>query len=425
MDKHYTITGKDGIYTAGSNRVTVIGQQKGCDIKIINHSKYEDVIFAKIIPNRDGDGDGWHLVKVTSYYPILVNGIEMNRVHFLQDSDNIEFHGATVRFNIHDGEQTVPSITHIHKNGKTVWLLVVAVVAIAVVVGYRIYDSQRDNLTDSMRNQIESSLFTTRVDSLQLICGDSLIDSYSYASGPVGTAFLTTDSLLVTARHCIQPWLNQVLPAEYSKIPEITDWPVKRALFAETYNQLNDSSHYEVISFMTLTDEKGESFPISSRSFMINYENDDIVELGNYKDTKYWRSISHRYTRRDMMLDDIAVAKYDSAGSIPFATLEEMRSLLANRNVKLHFFGHPETAVTGSSIDYKSDYLRVDISEEKGHISVLAHEGGLTPGFSGAPVIVRDGVGFKTVGVASVIDEKNQNRSYSVPSSEVKFLIER
>lgn len=176
---------------------------------------------------------------------------------------------------------------------------------------------------------------------------------------------------------------------------------------------------------MTLTDENGNSFPISSRSFMINYENDDIVELGNYSETKYWRSISHRYTRRDMMLDDVAVAKYDSAGSIPLATSDEIRDLLAHRNLKLHFFGHPETAVTGSSIDYKSDYLRVRISEENGHISVLAHEGGLTQGFSGAPVIVRDGVGFKAVGVASVIDEKNQNRSYSVPTSEVEFLIER
>lgn len=423
MDKHYTISGKDGIYTAGSNRVTVIGQKEGCDIKIINHTQYEDVIFAKIIPNRENDG--WHLIKVTTYHPILVNGIEINRVHFLQDGDNIEFPNAVVKFNIHDGEQTTPSITHIHKSGKMLWLLTAAIVAIAVVVGYRIYDSQRDNLTESMKLQVEASLFTTRVDSLHLVCGDRLIDSYSYASGPVGTAFLTTDSLLVTARHCIQPWLNQVLPAEYSKIPEITDWPVKNALFAETYNQLNDSSHYEIISFMTLTDESGKSYPISSRSFMINYENDDIVELGNYKDTKYWRSISHRYTRRDMMLDDVAVAQYDSAGSIPLATSDEIRDLLAHRNVKLHFFGHPETAVTGSSIDYKSDYLRVRISEDNGHISVLAHEGGLTPGFSGSPVIVRDGVGFKAVGVASVIDEKNQNRSYSVPTSEVELLIKK
>ena len=424
MDKHYTLTGRNGIYTAGSDRVTVIGQQEGCDIRIANRSQYSDVIFAKIIPDRDGIG--WHLVKTPPYYyPIFVNGIEMNRVHFLQDGDNIEFHNGSFRFNIHDGVQTIPSITHVHKNGRVLWFLSAAIVAIAVIVGYRIYDTQRDNLTDSMKLQIEASLFTTRVDSLQLICGDSIIDSYSYASGPVGTAFLTTDSLLVTTRHCIQPWLNQVIPSEYSRIPEMTDWPIKSALLAETYNQLNDSSLYQIISYMTLTDETGKSFPISSRKFKINYENDDIVELGNYRNTKYWRSISHRYTRRNMMLDDVAVAKFGSAGSIPLASSDEIRSLLAHRNVKLHFFGHPETAVTGSSIDYKSDNLRVELSDENGHISVLAHEGGLTPGFSGAPVIVRDGVGFKAVGVASVIDEKNQNRSYSVPTSEVELLMEK
>lgn len=422
MDKHYTITWRKGLYTAGSNRVTVIGQPDGCDLKIINHTQYEDVVFAKIVPNRDGSG--WHLVKVSPYFPILVNGVEMNRVHFLQDGDHIECPNGAFRFNIHDGEKVVPSVTHIHKNGKILWWLMAAVVVIAVIVGYRIYDSQRDNLTDTMRLQIESSLFSTRVDSLQLVSGDSIIDSYSYASGPVGTAFLTADSLLVTARHCIQPWLNQVLPAEYSKIPEISDWPIAKALFAETFNQLNDTLRYQIVSYLTLTDESGKSFPISSREFSINYDNDDIVELGNYRASKYWRSISHRYNRRDMMLDDVAVAKFASAGFIPLASSEDIRRLLAQRNVKLHFFGHPEAAVTGNSIDYKSDNLRVDLTEENGHISILAHEGGLTPGFSGAPVIVRDGIGYKAVGIASVIDEKNQNRSYSVPTSEVEFLIE-
>lgn len=422
MDKHFTLTGRNGIYTAGTNRVTVIGQKDGCDLKIINHSQYEDVIFAKIIPNRNGDG--WHLVKVSTYYPILVNGIELNRVHFLQDGDNLEFPNAHFRFNIHDGEEFAPSVTHIHKNSKLSWFLAIAIVVIAIVVGYRIYDSQRDNLTESMKHQIEASLFTTRVDSLQLICGDSVIDSYAYASSPVGTAFLTSDSLLVTARHCIQPWLNQVSPEEYSKIPDMTDWPVEKVLFAETSNQLNDSIEYNIISYMTFTDENGDSFCISSIDFLINYDNDDIVELGTYSDTRYWRSISHRYTRRDMMLGDVVAAKFDKAGYIPLASSEDVRRLLAHRNVKLHFFGHPEAAVTGSSIDYKSDNLRVELSEENGRISVLAHEGGLTPGFSGAPVIVRDGVGFKAVGVASVIDEKNQNRSYSVPSSEVEYLMQ-
>lgn len=424
MDKHYTLTGRNGIYTACSNRVTVIGQQDGCDIRIVNHSQYSDVVFAKIVPNLDGNG--WHLVKVPPYYyPILINGLEINRVHFLQDGDNIECPNGSFRFNIRDGEQLSPSIMHIHKNGKILWSLVAVVVLIALIVGYRIYDSQRESLSDMMKRNIEASLFSTRVDSLQLLYGDSVMDSYTYASGPVGTAFLTNDSLIITARHCIQPWLNQVLPEDYAKIPEIADWPISTALFAETNNQLNDSVIYDIISYMTFTDENGNSFSISSNKFSINFDNDDIIELGNYKSTKYWRSISHRYSRRDMMLDDVAVAKFDKAGFIPLASPYEIRRLLSSRSVKLHFFGHPDAAVTGNSLDYKSDNLRVKLSEENGHISVLAHEGGLTPGFSGAPVIVRDGIGFKAVGIASVIDERNSNRSYSVPVSEVDFIISK
>lgn len=217
MDKHYTLTGRHGVFSAGSNRVTVIGQSDGCDVKIINHTKYEDVIFAKIKPTRNGDG--WYLVKVSPYFPIIVNGIEMNRVHFLADGDNLEFPNGVIRFNIQDGIQNEPMIIHIHKNGKMLWGMAMAVVLIAVIVGYQIFDSQRENLTSVMKQEIEASLFKIRVDSLKLWNGDEVIDSYSYASSPTGTAFLTTDSLLITARHCIQPWLNQVSPLDYADIP--------------------------------------------------------------------------------------------------------------------------------------------------------------------------------------------------------------
>lgn len=423
MDKHYILTGNADIYSAGSSQVTVIGQSEGCDVKIVNNTKYADVIFAKIKPNRDGDG--WHLIKVTPFYPIIVNGMEMNRVHFLADGDNIEFPNDAFRFNIQDGELKEPSVIHIHKNGKVFWGLAVVVAIIAAVVGYRIFDTQRYNLTSAMKHQIEASLFKIRVDSLQLICGNKVIESYSYASSPTGTAFLTSDSLLVTARHCIQPWLNQVPAMDYANIPAMSEWPIAKALYAETNNQLNDSIKYRIISFMTFTDEEGESFSITSDTFIINYDRDDIVELGSYNDTRYWRSISHRYSRRDMMLGDVAVARVEKGGKISIANREELKTLFTDRNMKLHFVGYPEAAVTGSVIDYRSDNIRVDLEEEDGHIFLLSHEGGLTPGFSGSPVIVRDGAGFKAVGVASVIDEHNQNRSYSVPTSEIEFLLNR
>lgn len=423
MDKHYTLTNRKGIFTAGSDRITTIGQPEGCDIRIINHSQYEDEVFAKIVPNREEDG--WHLVKVSKFSPILVNGVEMNRVHYLKDGDVIDFPNGSCRFNIREGKQAQPAVVHIHKNGKLLWGIVAAVIVIAAIVGYRIYDSSRDNITAGMLADIESSLFTTRVDSLHLMRGDSLIDSYAYASSPVGTAFLTSDSIIVTARHCIQPWLNVVPPHEYSALPQIKEWPVKTALFVETENQLTDTQEYRIVSFLTLTDENGNSFQFTSSQFAINPDFDEIVELGSYSSPQFWRSISHRYSNRDMMLGDIACAKFNKAGKIPTADKDELPELLAEKGIKITFFGHPETGVTGNQLDRQVDELRLALSRlenDSTRLFMLAHGGTLTPGFSGGPAIVRDGSGFKAVGVISVIDEKNGNRSYSVPTSELNYL---
>ena len=420
MDRHYTLSNRKGIYTAGSDRITVIGQVAGCDIQIVNHTDYEDEIFAKIVPNREKDG--WHLVKVTRHWPISVDGIEMNRVHYLSDGDMIDFPNAHCVFSVHDGCQTAPSVVHIHKNGKTLWLLAAAVVILCGIVGWRIYKAGSTNLTEAQIDLIESSLFTVRADSIQLLRGDSITESYEYASSPVGTAFLTTDSLIVTARHCIQPWLNMVLPYDYADIPKSTEWPLIKALFVETENQLNGNEDYRLRTWLTLTDEQGEIRTLTSDDFRVNRELDEIVELGTYDNPQYWRSISHRYHRVDMMLGDIAYTKSDRAGSIELATKEDICGILGKRGTKLYFFGHPESGVADNSLDIRTDELRLreKVNDEvPGHIFMLAHDGDLTPGFSGGPTIARLGSGFKAVGVISVIDNRNGHLSYSVPTSEI------
>lgn len=423
MDRHFTITYNGTIYSFPGSFPVVIGQNQGCDVQLPNNTQYEDVVLVKISPNRDSKG--WHILKVSRYYPISINGSELNRVHYLNDGDTIEVQGKNLRFNVKEGELTSQSVIYVHKAGKAIWGIIAAICVILAFVGYQLYDNQRENITDVMKAEIASSVFTTRVDSLQLVYCDSVVDTYIYASSPIGTAFLTTDSLIVTARHCIQPWLNMVLRHEYANILQMTEWPIEKALFAETENQLSGEDKWRIVSFVTLTDEDGISQSLSSDNFRINFDFDDIVELGSYDEPKYWRSISHRYNRRDMMLGDIAVAKSDNAGNIALADKSELKKLLNHRGVKLTFVGHPESSVNGSLLDFKSDELRLpleEMTECMERIFMIAHEGGLTPGFSGGPVIVRDGIGFKAVGVVSVVDAQNGNRSYSVPTSEIELI---
>ncbi len=421
MDRHVTLTYRNRILAFPASATLYIGQTEGCDLRLPNHTQYEDEIFAKI--SRDSNGNGWHLVRLTQYYPLYVNGHPVNRVHYLSDGDVIEIPGNIIRFKVREGEQTTATVTHVHSSRKALAAIGAAIAIGFGLVGYQLYDAQKERLTSSMKQEIISSLFTTRVDSLHLMSGDSVAASYIYASGPVGTAFLTTDSLIVTARHCIQPWLNTVAPHDYGRLSGMTDWPVQKALYVETLNQLSGEDSLRLVSYITLTDESGRTIALSSDDFAINTLSDDIVELGSYDTPLYWRSISHRYTRRDMMLGDIAVAKTDKEGAIHLADSLDLINLLAHRGVTLTFAGYPASGVTGNRLDFKTDELRLpleEMPEAPGRYFMLAHEGALTPGFSGGPVIVRGGLGYKAVGVISVVDERNGNRSYSVPVSEIK-----
>lgn len=423
MDKHFVISYGDRRLSFPGNSPVHIGQTEGCDVRLPNTSQYIDVAFAKIAANRNSEG--WHLVRLTDYYPIMVGGVDLNRVHYLKDGDVIEVTGQTLRFNVLDGVQEAPAVTHIHKGGGTIWA-VVAVILIALgLISYHIYDDGKEKLTGGMIAEIETSMFTTRVDSLYLMCGDSIADRYIYMSSPVGTAFLTTDSLIVTARHCLQPWLNMVLPLEYATIPERSEWPLASALKAETENQLSGDDKWRVISFVTLTDNSGNQMSLSSEDFKINTEFDDIVELDSNDYTQFWRSITHRHSRISMMLGDIAMAHCKLPGKIELASRSDILRLLARQGAELYFFGHPATSVLGNKPDRRIDELRTPLQlldEDSTHISILAHDGSLTRGFSGGPVIVRDGHGFKAVGVISVYDESNKTRSYSVPTSEVEYI---
>lgn len=420
-----TLRNKNQIFRAGSNAVVIVGQTSGCDLRIPNHTQYEDVVMAKIVP--DVEANEWHIVRLTHYYPILINGIPMHRVHYLKDGDNIEFLDASYKFSLSEGDLAFPSLTYVGNSRKLIWGICAAFAVLAVVIGFLIFDRKSETLSSAQRTEIAESMYLLRVDSLHLMRGDTLVESYVYASAPTGSAFLTTDSLLVTARHCLQPWLNAVLPEDYATIPSLTDWPVSKALLAETQNQLNDSSDWRIVSFISLSSSADaenvrNTLTLTSDQFTIPTDHDEIIELGDYNSSYYWRSISHRYNREDMMLGDIAYAHFDRAGSIPLASEKEIRDNLMP-GTRLTFVGFPESSLGTPRLDFKTDELHHslrDVNNMPGELFLLTHDGHLSHGFSGGPVLVRFGIGYKAVGIISLTDAKNDSRSYSVPTTRLQ-----
>lgn len=421
MDKHFTLISRDRVYVASSRkRETLVGQTENCDFVIANPTQYIDRLAAKIVENADGDG--WHLVRLNGF-DIHVNGVAVNRVHYLSNGDLIDFGGKDgYRFNIVEGETDKPSLTVVKPTGQWVMAVAALCAAILLAVVWLVYAHMPKTLTDSQIAEAEMSLYRLELDSVTVWENDSLIEVYQPVNIPVGTAFLTTDSLIVTARHCVEPWLNKVKPNEIPDIPEMDDQLVKMALRAETVNQIEGEETMRLISHFTLTDHEGQRSKMASTDFRINHLRDEIIEMGDYDNDMYWRSVSRRHGREDMMLGDVAVAKADKAGNIKIADYLTLKSLLKKRT-PLTFIGFPMSETGPGSAEVKSAELTQPLSEiEPETPGMLIHGGAMVPGYSGAPVLTRDGAGYVLVGVVSVLDAKNGERSYSVPSTEILKL---
>ena len=113
------------------------------------------------------------------------------------------------------------------------------------------------------------------------------------------------------------------------------------------------------------------------------------------------------------MLGDVAWAKTDGAGLFILADEETAGNLLKGRQ---HFFfmGYPDHK-TMQGLTVAEGHMQMEF--EKG--GMIAHDGDLIHGYSGAPAIVLKGQKAYVVGIVTRIDANGGGRSYSVPVNEL------
>lgn len=417
MDKHYTLTARRLIFTANSSGATYIGQMEGCDLRLPNPTPYEDTLWAKIEPNTGSEG--WHIVRLYPSASITVNGTKLGRIHYLENQDTIHFGDERFRYRVVPGSERQTLV--IYKTSRYPVLLGLVLLGVILLAVLFLRPSRSNQLTQEMIEEAQTSVFQLRVDSIYRMHGDSILDRYFYLSAPVGTAFLTSDSLLVTARHCVEPWLNLENPTEIANLYQSNDPVIRMALLAETERQIEDDSSYYLRSYITLIAD-GNTHVLTSDDFHIRSDRDEIVELGDYSHTYYWRSIARRYNLEEMTLDDVATMKFTRNGSIQLADKYWIEQHLS-QDYPLTFIGFPNTQDQNETVNVESGALKQrlrHLQNEEASLYLLAHDGNLSHGFSGGPVLISDGHEFRAVGIISVLDTKNQYRSYSVPTSEIK-----
>ena len=409
-------------HLAASDDTIRIGQRDDCEVRIPNLSQYADELFAVIKPARSADG--WLVIPTSGFVRTFVNGSPVVLTHYLKSGDRISFSETTadILFEIRKGDNT--GTTHFTSMSRRFIAIVSCTAAIVIALAlYGLFiqpDLKHRNLV--VLRSAEQSVFQLSVDSIyyvRTVFGkvDTLCRETSSGQSSLvinGSAFLTTDGMLVTARHCIEPWLNYnwvFLPqVNVDSLPLGTAWALK----AETYNQthLNDTS-YKVVSKCTLRSEGKYLGTYWSSEFQYDNSRDEIVEIGDFSHRYFMRSITGRFNRSDMMLGDLAFMPVGFwAGTIEIPS-EEILSKLVTTESSLTFKGYPLRQEAGLETlhgDVLKDYI-------PGHM--ISHSGNLESGYSGGPALaVYDGKAY-AVGVISTFDKGSKHCCYSVPTSEL------
>ena len=423
---------KQGEQLFNADNTLHIGQTSSCEVRLPNLSQYEDAVYA-VIEKRSG-GEGWKLIRTSPFaeHEVSVNGTPIDYLHLLHDGDRISFAGQRQElvFNIrHDEQYNTNGIVSVPKGNASRPLLVWVALLTLLLVCFGLYRLYERPMTSNMIEKAKQSVFQITVDSVKLlaISGTDTIElgeSHSDLPG-AGTAFLTTDSLLVTARHCIEPWLNVNDTIRMDTLSPTIPAYIKMALRAVTQEMTHDDDTvWEMVSYCSvarLSSGNEVLFNVRSIDFFMDKERDQLVEYGDFSHQYFWRSISARPRRIDMMMGDIAFLHVNAKGTIPLASGKEMREICSKPDHPIIIMGRPSTMVNNQKAVSAEAQIKQALSfNDEGYPdTVIFHNGDIIPGFSGGPVLAKQGFRWRAVGVVSVTDKHGGKHHYSVPVTEI------
>lgn len=427
------------------NKPMSIGQGLSCDVQLPSAELYEPQVFASVLYNESGDG--WILVKRSDCCHIMVNGIELSIAQSLSNGDVISLTDDTVNekfmFEMFDDGDYDGNSGIVYKKRQGNRLLLAMTIILSVfalgIATYTIVYSNHKNLRQSDWSRYSSSIYQITVDSVYLICDSTfdgtnrhvIVESIELQQVFVGTAFLCTDdksgdTLFVTARHCVEPWINDDKWDGVSDKAKMSP-EVRLATMAETGNRYAGYDKYILRAHCILS--KGlERHEFYSTDFYMNKSRDLVMRLGTSEKPIYWRTIMPIAKRRDMELGDFAYINAKGMNIaegntlIQLAEWDEIVSFTKSTDKDIAVMGFPinDNEVNNVSVVY-GNYMDMEISDSiKTPDGCLKLSAPINRGNSGGPVFAKIGNKIKAIGIVSKADGRaDQGVFWSVPVTEV------
>ena len=428
---------KSGQGLLGGDRPVLIGQLPNCDVQLPVSDIYEPQVFAVILPREEASG--WLLVRRTDHFGITIDGEPLHTAAPLKDNAMMTFDngGCTTKLGV-----------KIYKNGSlddmgrvfnsratafrhaAVWLTILLALSTLLFLPRLLHDGRQLKKVDM--GQYEASLFRIAVDSIYLTMDtlvggqwqERLLASGELSGSHVGTCFLTKEGYFVTARHCLEPWLDDDA-WDGSALNSKTPIEIRLAAQAETWNRAEGANRYHVKSRCIISNEQ-ENYEFYSTEFGMNKSRDQILRLGSDRNPIYWRTITPLASRRDMELGDFAYVKAPTgvAGSLEAATMTDMLRFKTQGDKDIAVLGFPVSdhgVASHMSIVYGNcqqfDFDSVD-DTRRGCMMMTAP---VNRGNSGGPVLAYVGKRVMVIGIVSKADaQASQETFWAVPITEVE-----
>ena len=423
----------DGDLLKTSDKVLYIGETVDCDVRYPQDNeslKESSRYYAAII--RNDDGDSWRIVRRSDSIDITIDGYgELGYVYELRDGDLIRFGNQEMclRFRVHHDSHYIQSGTIIEKHPRHLSLLygflAVLTIVICGVIAWMYVERKNAGVTYNDVKSLQESVLLLKVDSVQWVSskdgGDSLVAPTKAFNGdnPVGTAFLTTDGKLVTARHCIEYWLAQHVDLDIDVTALKDDDIIKWAIMTESQEQAELQLRvYCSVYAKDQTTTPVFTFCSTDDSVHINRTHDALLDIGIFDEYSYsWRTIQSYYENREMELGDIAYVDVNKNGGIALLPKEHFKDLVQSRDVA--FLGYPVSERSDREITFVQGKLSRAVEMDE----TILVEGNINHGFSGSPVLFKTAEGICAIGVVSRVDSvSNGIFKWAVPVTEIEKM---
>lgn len=425
-----------------TNRVLNIGETADCEIRY-ESGLYEPERYATIVENEDGEG--WRLIQRSEHVNAQIAGAGgFGFVHQLKEGDIVSFDGQEMELEFHSHHDSYYGNTGVvieqHTNKRMMYGIIGTFVTLSIIILCMFFLMRPEEKQPTIRyDQLQEflpSVYIIRVDSVQwvkimngvtsLVRPTKILES----GGAAGTAFLTTDKKMITARHCIEYWIGNDIDLT-TKVKTLSDddivkWAILSEKFMQERDNENDSQILRV--FFSIYDEQMPDEPIynfcsTDTNVHINRYHDGILQLADFSDDYYWRSVRPYFSDLEMELGDIVYIDVDQAGTIEMADSVMIGQL--NQSSDVAVLGYPNnssgkkaTFATGSVKENRADTL-IRVNPD------IQFDANITHGFSGGPVFVRANDKIVVAGVVSKIDTDNGIYKKAVPVTEIDYMIKQ